>query len=395
MKVKKPVKTALLLILFAVCLNAAVNHLDVVGRSLAHFFGLLSPILIGFLMAFLLSIPVNALEKRIIKPHGKRALRLQKALQRPVSIILSVLMIVGVVGFISYTVIPNLFTSIHTLFTKMPQMIEDLKASVIPYREQIPEVVAWLEGLTIDWTGIESRIAGFFQNDSSYASQMIDTVVSAAFSVFGQMFSMVFALIIAFTAVSQKEKLAEQAKNALYAFSQPARADSIAEYVRKIGRIFSSFISGQVLEAFILGMIIMVGMLIFRFPNVLAISSLFMLMAFVPIVGAWVSAAVGAVMIFASAGIGKMLGFILMVIILQWVEGNLIYPKVMGKRIGLPSLWVLVAITLGSGALGAIGMLIFVPIFAVVYQLLNEVIEKRKAARLMKSEERQNEAKFG
>ena len=224
---------------------------------------------------------------------------------------------------------------------------------------------------------------------------MIDTVVSAAFSVFGQMFSMVFALIIAFTAVSQKEKLAEQAKNALYAFSQPARADSIAEYVRKIGRIFSSFISGQVLEACILGMIIMVGLLIFRFPNVLAISSLFMLMAFVPIVGAWVSAAVGAVMIFTSAGIGKMLGFILMVIILQWVEGNLIYPKVMGKRIGLPSLWVLVAITLGSGALGAIGMLIFVPIFAVVYQLLNEVIEKRKAARLMKSEERQNEAKFG
>lgn len=386
MKVKKPVKTALLLILFAVCLNAAVNHLDVVGRSLAHFFGLLSPILIGFLMAFLFSIPVNALEKRIIKPHGKRALRLQKALQRPVSIILSVLMIVGVVGFISYTVIPNLFTSIHTLFTKMPQMIEDLKASVIPYREQIPEVVAWLEGLTIDWTGIESRIAGFFQNDSSYASQMIDTVVSAAFSVFGQMFSMVFALIIAFTAVSQKEKLAEQAKNALYAFSQPARADAIAEYVRKIGRIFSSFISGQVLEAFILGMIIMVGMLIFRFPNVLAISSLFMLMAFVPIVGAWVSAAVGAVMIFASAGIGKMLGFILMVIILQWVEGNLIYPKVMGKRIGLPSLWVLVAITLGSGALGAIGMLIFVPIFAVVYQLLNEVIEKRKTARIVREE---------
>lgn len=386
MKVKKPVKTALLLILFAVCLNAAVNHLDVVGRSLAHFFGLLSPILIGFLMAFLLSIPVNALEKRIIKPHGKRALRLQKALQRPISILVSVLMIVGVVGFISYTVIPNLFTSIHTLFAKMPQMIEDLKAAVIPYREQIPEVVAWLEGLTIDWTGIESRIAGFFQNDSSYASQMINTVVSAAFSVFGQMFSMVFALIIAFTAVSQKEKLAEQAKNALYVFSQPARADAIAEYVRKIGRIFSSFISGQVLEAFILGMIIMVGMLIFRFPNVLAISSLFMLMAFVPIVGAWVSAAVGAVMIFASAGIGKMLGFILMVIILQWVEGNLIYPKVMGKRIGLPSLWVLVAITLGSGALGAIGMLIFVPIFAVVYQLLNEVIEKRKAARLMKSE---------
>ncbi len=383
MKIKKPVKTALLLILFAVCMNAAVNHLDVVGRSLAHFFGLLSPILIGFLMAFLLSIPVNALEKRIIKPHGKRALRFQKALQRPISIILSVLTIIGVVGFISYTVIPNLLNSIHTLYTRLPQMIEDLKAAVIPYREQIPEIVAWLEELSIDWSGIESKIAGFFQNDSTFASQMIDTVVSAAFSVFGQMFSMVFALIIAFAAVSQKERLAEQAKNALYAFSHPARADAVAEYVRKIGRIFSSFISGQVLEVFILGMMVMAGMIIFRFPHVLAISSLVMLMAFIPIVGAWVSAGVGAVMILTTAGVGKALGFILMIIVLQQIEGNLIYPKVMGKRIGLPSLWILVAITLGSGALGALGMLIFVPIFAVIYQLLNEVIENRRQNRLM------------
>ena len=172
--------------------------------------------------------------------------------------------------------------------------------------------------------------------------------------------------------------MAEQAKNVLYAYAQAAKADSITEYVRKIGRIFSSFISGQVLEAFILGSMVMVGMLIFRFPHVLAISSLVMLMAFVPIVGAWVSAGVGAIMIFASAGIGKALGFILMIIILQQIEGNLIYPRVMGKRIGLPTLWVMVAITLGSGALGAVGMLIFVPIFAVAYQLFHEAVEKRR-----------------
>ena len=385
MKVRKPIKTAMLLIVFAVCVNAAVNHLDAVGSALAHFFGLLSPILIGFLLAFLLSIPVNALEKRIIRPHGKRALRFQKAMQRPVSIVLSVLMIVGVVGYISYTVIPNLFSSIHTIFIEMPQMLEKLKVSIQPYSEQMPEVVTWLEGLSIDWSGIENRIANFFRNDSTYANQMIKDVVSAAFSVFGQMFSTVFALVIAFTAVSQKERLADQAKNALYAFAQPERADFITEYIRKIGRIFSSFISGQVLEAFILGSMVMVGMLIFRFPHVLAISSLVMLMAFIPIVGAWVSAIVGAVMILASTGVGKALGFILMIIILQQIEGNLIYPKVMGKRIGLPTLWVMVAITLGSGAFGAIGMLIFVPVFAVAYQLLNEAIEKRRMMRQISS----------
>ena len=382
MKVKKPVKTALLLILFAVCLNAAVNHLDVVGRALSHFVGLLSPILIGFLIAFLLSIPVNALEKRIIRPHGKRALRLQKALQRPVSIVLSVLMIIGVVGFISYTIIPNLFSSIHTLFTMMPQIVNHLKETVQPYREQIPGIVTWLEGLSIDWPGIENRISDFFRNDSAYTSQLIDSFVSAAFSVFGQMFSVVFALVIAFTATSQKEKLAEQGKNLLYAFTSAARADSIAGYARRIKQIFSNFITGQVLEAFLLGTMVMVGMVIFGFPHVLAISSLVMLMAFIPIVGAWLSAGIGAVMIFASAGFGKMLGFILMIIILQWVEGNLIYPKAMGKRIGLPSLWVLVAITLGKGTLGILGMLIFVPVFAVVYQLLIEAAERRNAARL-------------
>ena len=158
MKVRKPIKTAMLLIVFAVCVNAAVNHLNAVGSALAHFFGILSPILIGFLLAFLLSIPVNALEKQIIKPRGKRFLRFQKAMQRPMSITISVLIIVGVVGFISYTVLPNLASSIHTIFTNMPQILENLKSSIRPYGEQMPEIVAWFEGLSIDWSAVENRI---------------------------------------------------------------------------------------------------------------------------------------------------------------------------------------------------------------------------------------------
>ena len=200
--------------------------------------------------------------------------------------------------------------------------------------------------------------------------------------MFGKIFSTFFALIIAFTTLSQKERLARQAGTVLSAFVQPARAKSISAYVRKVYRICSNFISGQVLEAFILGAMVAVGMLIFRFPHVLAISSLVMLLAFIPIVGAWVSGAVGAVMILATAGIGKALGFILMIVILQQIEGNIVYPRVMGKRVGLPSLWVLVAITLGSGALGAIGMLVTVPVFAVVYQLFKEAVEKRKQKRM-------------
>ena len=232
----------MLLILFVVCLNAAINHLDAVRIALGRFFGLLSPILIGFILAFLLSIPVNALERHIIKPHGKRALRLQQTLQRPASIILSILLIVGVIAFIIYTVIPNLFSSIHIIFTDMPLLLEHLKDLVRPYREQIPDIVAWIEGLSIDWSSIESKIAAFFSNDSAYASQMLNEVVSAASSVFGQMLNRVLALIIAFSAVSQKERLSEQAKNMLHAFLHPEHADNTISYVRKIGRVFSDFI---------------------------------------------------------------------------------------------------------------------------------------------------------
>ena len=267
--------------------------------------------------------------------------------------------------------LPNLFASIHTLFTKLPYLLDDLKAALAPHREQIPEIVAWVEGVSIDWSGVETAVETFFKDDSVRFSQMVDTIIASAFSVFGKIFSMFFALIIAFTALSQKERLARQAGTVLSAFVQPARAESISAYVRKVYRICSNFISGQVL-----------AMLIFRFPHVLAISSLVMLLAFIPIVGAWVSGAVGAVMILATAGIGKALGFILMIVILQQIEGNIVYPRVMGKRVGLPSLWVLVAITLGSGALDAIGMLVTVPVFAVVYQLFKEAVEKRKKKRM-------------
>ena len=134
---------------------------------------------------------------------------MQQTLQRPTSIILSILLIVGVIAFIIYTVIPNLFSSIHTIFTEMPLLLEHLKDLVKPYREQIPDIVAWLEGLSIDWSSIENKIAAFFSSDSVYASQMLNEIVSAASSVFGRMLNRVLALIIAFSAVSQKERLAE------------------------------------------------------------------------------------------------------------------------------------------------------------------------------------------
>ncbi|MGN0801783.1 MAG: AI-2E family transporter, partial [Candidatus Faecivicinus sp.] len=374
-QVKKPVRTAVLLILFAVCANAAVNHLNVVGRSIGHFFGLIMPVALGFVFAFLLSIPVNALEKHLIRPHGTRALKLQRRMQRPLSIVLSIVLIVAIVAFILYTILPNLVESLHALFLQLPGLFDELKAAVKPLEATAPELVRWIEGLTIDWNGLEAKLVSFLSDDSN---QMLQTAISVATSVFGKMFSIALALIIAISAVYQKERLARQANTVLYALVSASKADHISALLRRIASIFTNFISGQVLEAFILGSMVFVGMLVFRFPHALAISALVMLMAFLPIIGAWLSAIIGAILILATDGVGKALGFVLMIIILQQIEGNLVYPKVMGKRVGLPSLWVLVAFTLGSGIAGVWGMLLFVPIFAVLYQLSRDYIHRRR-----------------
>ena len=201
-KERKPVRTIMLLIVFAVCVNAAVNHLNVVGGALRQGIGLTAPILLGFVLAFLLSIPVRVLEKHVIRPRGTRWLRGQQKLQRPLSILLSTVLLALIV-----------------------------------------------------------------QDDTR---EVAGSVISAAFSVFGKMYSMLFALIIAFSAVSQKERLARQCKALLYAAVPEKRADCLLGMGRKITGIFASFMTGQVLEAFILGSMVRVGMMIFRFPNAFA-----------------------------------------------------------------------------------------------------------------------------
>ncbi|MGN0747463.1 MAG: AI-2E family transporter, partial [Aristaeellaceae bacterium] len=281
---RKRIRTVLWLIVFAVCVNAAVNHLNVVGGALRQGIGLITPILLGFVFAFLLSIPVRMLEEHVVKPRGRRWLTGQKRLQRPMSILLSTVLLALMVGFIIYAVIPSLLDSLHTLVIQIPALLEEIKAFVRPYRDYAPELVDGIEALTIDWAAIERGVTAFLQDDTR---EVAGSVISAAFSVFGKMFSMMLALIIAFSAVSQKERLARQCKSLLYAAVPEKRADWLLGMGRKISGIFISFITGQVLEAFILGGMVFVGMLIFRFPNAFAISALVMLMAFVPIIGAW------------------------------------------------------------------------------------------------------------
>ncbi|MGN0802558.1 MAG: AI-2E family transporter [Candidatus Faecivicinus sp.] len=368
-------RTIMRLILFAVCANAAVQHLDVVAHAIGDLLGVAAPILLGLFAAFILTIPINALERHLIRPHGKRALTLQKKLQRPLSIALSIILIVAAIAFVSIAVIPNLVSSLHSMIADLPALLEQFKEASLPFKEQAPELVARIQNLSFDALGFESALSAILTRNTD---SVADAVVAVATSVFGKALSAMLGLIIAISAACQKERLAAQAIRFVQTFFAKNKAEKMIGLVRRVRNIFANFITGQVLEAIVLGAMVFAGMLIFRFPHAFSISALAMVMALIPILGAWISAIVGAILVLASDGLIRAVGFVLLIIILQQIEGNIIYPRVMGNRVGLPSLWVLAAITLCSALMGIWGMLLFVPLFAVVYQLTRDQMHSRQ-----------------
>lgn len=242
----KPARTVMLLILFGVVLNAAVQNLNVVGRALDVLLGVISPLLLGLMLAFLLTIPVNLLEKRLIKPRGKRALKLQTRMQRPLSILVSVVLVLAVLVAVSGIIGPQLVEAIGLVLTQLPGWVEQVQAFVLDFVDTQPELVNWVNSLSIDWQGIQENVTAFLKQGLGVA---MDSVVSMATSVFGQATSAALTFIIALSVVAQKEKLSVQASNLVRAFCPPAAARRIIQIARQTSRAFSAFITAQVLES--------------------------------------------------------------------------------------------------------------------------------------------------
>lgn len=373
---KKTVKTLMLLILFAVVLNAAVHNLGAVTGGIDTLLGILSPLLIGLALAFLLNIPMHFFEEKVFKVRGKRALKMQAALRRPLSLTVSVLLVIFVVGGVSTIVLPRLASAVTGLLFQLPVWVDNIKAQLLKFEDNVPEIATWIEAMNIDWKGVQTAVVNFFKQGLGVA---MNSAVSVATSVFGKATSAVLACIFAITALCRKERLIEQVKRVLRAFLKPTLAENVIDISRMTLNAFSGFISGQLMEAVILGVLCFLGMLLFHFPQAFLISTMVCVSAVVPIFGAFLSAFVGALLIALTNGLGQAFGFVVFFVILQQIEGNVIYPRVVGNTVGLPAIWVLVAITVGGGLLGIIGMLISIPLFAVAYTLLREAVKAKQA----------------
>lgn len=328
------------------------------------------PLIIGAALAYCINLLSSKLENFFWpKAQNKWA----NGFRRPAALLISLCLIIAIIAWVLRLVLPQFITAISGFFSSLPDLIDQFN-KWLNNSNQASAISSQLETTQIDWNTIQSKIMKF-------VSTGLSGVFSSTISIFGSLskgiFNFILALTFAIYLVSGKEVIGKRLNRVLDAFVSPKIMKKTRYVLHVANQSFSSFIAGQVTEAFILGTLCALGMWIFRFPNALSIGALVGMTALIPMIGAWIGGGVGFVLIAVTSPLQGIL-FVVYIIILQQLEGNLIYPRVVGGSIGLPGILVLVAITVGGGLAGIIGMLLSVPIVATVYQLIRNATLKKE-----------------
>lgn len=349
--------------LLAALLILAIRYFDIILGGAVNLWGIAAPLILGCIIAYVLNIVLKFLEKHFFpKSQNKRVIKLR----RPVCIVLSIVLIVAVFTLVTVLVVPEFVKAIGVIGKSIPVLVEGSIDWITEHENIFPAIAGRLEELQVDWEGLGNSALNYLKTG---LGGVLNSTVSIVSSMVGGVANFVIGLIFAVYILANKEKLANQFKKLIHAYGSPKWIAAGKRILMTADETFSSFIIGQVTEAVILGTLCTIGMFIFRFPYAPMIGAFVGVTALIPIVGAYLGAIVGVIMIFTQDPL-KALLFIVFIIVLQQLEGNLIYPKVVGSSIGLPGMWVLAAVTVGGGLLGISGMLLGVPTAATVYKLL-------------------------
>lgn len=364
----------MLLILFAALVCLGVLNVETLVALIKNFIGMLKPFIIGAGIAFVVNLPMKYIEEKWL---GALPEKIQGS-KRSIGIILSLLFFVAVIAFVVISVIPQMGRTLNQLAQKIPVFFNNTIRQAEILLADNPDALAFLNSLelqSMNWDGIISRAADFLKNG---VGSLLSSTVTVAGSLFGSIVNGIISFIFSIYVLSQKEKLKDQAERIIRAYFKEKIQQKVLYVSKLLYRNFSKFLTGQCVEAVILGALFVVAMTIFRMPYAFMIGVLIAFTALIPLVGAFIGCFVGAFFILVDTPI-KAIWFIIMFLIIQQLEGNLIYPKVVGNSVGLPSLWVLVAVTLGSSMFGVVGMLMFIPLFSTAYTLIKEDVNKRNS----------------
>ena len=340
-----------------------VNYKNVFA-VITRLIGFLTPFMAGAAMAFILNVPMRAIEKRL--PFKKKA-------ARPISLILSMLLVVGILLVVTFVVTPQLVETVMSLQYSIPAFLEQVRVMAEDLFAQNPEILEYINSVQIDWKAYMEQMITFL---SSGAGTVLSSTFAAAMSIVNGVTTFVIGLVFAIYILLQKETLGRQFIKLGRAFLPDATTDYLLRLFKLTSDTFTNFLTGQCVEAVILGTMFFVTLTVLRLPYALLIGVLIAFTALIPVFGAFIGCVIGAFLMLVANPLDAAI-FVVVFLILQQIEGDLIYPHVVGNSVGLPPIWVLVAVTIGGSAMGIIGMLIFIPVCSVFYAVLREVVYKR------------------
>lgn len=366
---KKNKKNIMLLIVFAVLFYVGVQRIESVAAGFSFVVSIVFPFLLGAAMAFILNVPMSFMEKRLFsKTKGKA-----KKLKRPICLVLAILFVVAILWIVLLVVIPEVASTVASLSVNIEAALIKLQRWAMDIFEDNKQIEVWIASLQFDWDGIIHTAFGFLKNG---AGNVLNSTMTVAKTVINSVMNFCVAFVFACYILLQKEKLAVQIRKILYAFFSKKVVTKVLDIASLSYKTFANFVTGQCCEAVILGTMFFISMSILRFPYALLVGVLIAFTALIPIFGAFIGCFLGTFLILVADPM-KAIAFVILFLVLQQVEGNLIYPHVVGGSVGLPSIWVLVAVTVGGSLMGIVGMLVFIPICSVLYALFREMVYKR------------------
>lgn len=372
---KDTVKKIMLLIVFTILVAVLLFNLGIVFDCLKVLFGVSVPFWFGIAIAFVLNLPMQFYERVFFSENLRLKYNMLNKLARPISLVLSLISVFGVIVLVVFVVVPELYKSVMNLGPVLQEFVpkvENWILDLFPGNETIEELITSFE---FNWDEIINNVIDFLKNG---VGNVLNTTVSLVKNVVSKLTNFFIGFVFAIYILAQKEKLRVQIEKILYAFLPNYVNDKIQEISSLVYRVFKNFLTGQCLEAVILGCMFFIVLSVIGFPYALLIGVLIAFTALIPILGSFIGCAISVFLIFMTNPF-KALIFVAVFLVLQQIEGNLIYPKVVGNSVGLPSIWVLAAVSLGGSLMGVMGMILFIPLLSVLYTLFRECVYKKLA----------------
>lgn len=374
---KYTLRKGMLLVAFGVILYSVLQNLDSVANGVLYVLGILSPVILGLCIAFVLNVLMSACERGVLRLLKRFKLKLKPGIVRGLSLILTLLLAVSLITLTLVVVIPRLSNAVTMFLSELPQSTKELSTMAGNLMTRVGFAPESIEGMQTSIGELGEQIRKLLESEGANIAGFALDMTS---SLLGTVTNTLFALIIAIYVLLDKERISRFMYAVLNRFLPEKFCHGTVRLVKLSHTTFTAFVRGQFLEAIVLGVLCFFGMLIFRFPHAAVISLLIGVTALIPIVGAWIGGIISAMLVLLVSPV-KALLLIVFILVLQQIEGNLIYPKVVGSSIGLPGVLVLTAVIVGQGLMGVTGILIAVPLTAVLFTVLKEAIsESRKPA---------------